>query len=79
MSQNWDGNVINLQVTDAKERTIELRCEGREKVIDFLQKAHPQALSTQRAEVRLEPDGAGKRDTPPKPARKSEKSAGRRS
>jgi hypothetical protein len=28
MSQNWDGNVINLQVTDAKERTIELRCEG---------------------------------------------------
>jgi len=47
MSQNWDGNVINLQVTDAKERTIELRCEGREKVIDFLQKAHPQALSTQ--------------------------------
>lgn len=62
MSQNWDGNVINLQVTDAKERTIELRClmsarssgqafdlrfEGREKLIDFLQKAHPQALSTQ--------------------------------
>ena len=24
-SKNWDGNVVNLQVTDAKERTIELR------------------------------------------------------
>ena len=65
-SPHWDGNVINLQVTDAKERTIELRCvmsaasagrafnlrcEVREKLIDFLQKEHPEALPTQRTEV----------------------------
>ena len=65
-SPHWDGNVVNLQVTDAKERTVELRCvmsaasagrafnlrcEVREKLIDFLQKEHPQALPTQRTEV----------------------------
>ncbi len=65
-SPHWDGNVINLQVTDAKERTVELRCvmsaasagrafnlrcEVREKLIDFLQKEHPEALPTQRTEV----------------------------
>ena len=51
--------MVNLQVTDAKEQTIELRCmmsartaghafdlrcEVREKLIDFLQKHHPEAL-----------------------------------
>ena len=65
-SQNWDGNVVSLQVTDAKEATIELRClmsartagqafnlrcEVREKLIDFLQKNHPEALPRQRSEV----------------------------
>ena len=55
-SKNWDGSVVNLQVTDAKESTIELRClmsarsagqafdlrcEVREKLVDFLQKHHP--------------------------------------
>jgi small-conductance mechanosensitive channel len=55
----WDGRVVNLQVTDAKEQTIELRClmsapsasdafdlrcEVREKLVDFLQKQHPEAL-----------------------------------
>ncbi len=58
-SKNWDGKVVNLQVTDAKEQTMELRClmsarsagqafdlrcEVREKLIDFLQKHHPEAL-----------------------------------
>lgn len=65
-SKNWDGNVVNLQVTDAKEATIELRClisarsasqafdlrcEVREQLIDFLQKHHPEALPRQRSEA----------------------------
>ena len=56
-SKNWDGRVVNLQVTDAKENTIELRClmsarssgeafdlrcEVREQLIDFLRKHHPE-------------------------------------
>jgi len=58
-SNRWDGNTVALQVTDCKEGTMELRClmsarsagqtfdlrcEIREKLIDFLQKEHPDAL-----------------------------------
>ena len=58
-SNRWDGNVAALQVTDFKEGSMELRClmsarsagtvfdlrcEVREKLIDFLQRAHPEAL-----------------------------------
>jgi len=58
-SDKWDGKVAALQVTDFKEGTMELRClmsarsgglafdlrcEVREKLIDFLQKEHPKAL-----------------------------------
>src|SRR5215475_14739803 len=58
-SNRWDGKTVALQVTDCKEGTIELRClmsarsagqtfdlrcEIREKLIDFLQKEHPEAL-----------------------------------
>ena len=65
-SKNWDGRVVNLQVTDAKERTIELRClmsarnagrafdlrcEVREQLVEFLQKHHPEALPRQRSDV----------------------------
>ena len=72
-SKNWDGNVVNLQVTDAKEQTMELRClmsarsagqafdlrcEVREQLIDFLQQHHPEALPRQRSEVAVS-DGAG--------------------
>ena len=72
-SKNWDGNVVNLQVTDAKEQTMELRClmsarsagqafdlrcEVREQLIDFLQKHHPEALPRQRSEVAVA-DGVG--------------------
>ena len=54
---------MNLQVTEAKEHTIELRClmsansapqafdlrcEVREKLIDFLQAQHPEALPRRR-------------------------------
>lgn len=65
-SPNWDGRVVSLQVTDAKELTMELRClmsarsagqtfdlrcEVREKLLDFLQREHPQALPRQRTEA----------------------------
>jgi small-conductance mechanosensitive channel len=62
-SDKWDGQVAAMQVTDFKERTMELRClmsarsgaqtfdlrcEVREKLIDFLQKEHPEALPRSR-------------------------------
>jgi small-conductance mechanosensitive channel len=68
-SKNWNGQVVNLQVTDAKERTIELRaimsannagqtfdlrCEVREKMIDFLKKTYPQALPRERVDMQVE-------------------------
>lgn len=55
----WNGDVLSVQVTDAFERSIEvritasatstnaawdLRCDLREKLIDFLQREHPDAL-----------------------------------
>ena len=64
-SDRWDGKVWNLQVTDAGERTIELRalmsaadsgtawdlrCEVREKLLDWLQREHPGALPRFRLE-----------------------------
>ncbi len=63
---NWDGQVVNLQVTDAKETTIEvralvsarnsglcwdLRCEVREALIAFIQQEYPDALPRYRAEM----------------------------
>lgn len=60
----WDKKVWALQVTDAKERTIEvraimsaanasrafdLRCLVREQLIGFVQKKHPQSLPKTRA------------------------------
>jgi small-conductance mechanosensitive channel len=73
----WDGKVVNLSVTDARERTMELRClmsassAGnafelrclvREKLIDFLQREHPEALPTQRGDLRLAADEMTQRD-----------------
>lgn len=64
-SKLWDRNVINLQVTEAKASTVELRilasgrnspevfdlrCEIREKIIDYLQREHPSALPRARQE-----------------------------
>jgi small-conductance mechanosensitive channel len=58
-SKRWDGEVSAAQVTEFKENTMEvrllmsarssgetfdLRCEVREKLIDFLQREHPEAL-----------------------------------
>lgn len=65
-SPNWDGRVVGLQVTDAKERTVELRalvsaadsskawdlrCEVREQLIRYLQESHPQSLARTRVEL----------------------------
>lgn len=62
----WDRETVVLQVTDARERTMEvrclagarnagaafdLRCEVREKLIAFLQDKYPQALPRDRIEV----------------------------
>lgn len=73
----WDGRVKIVQVTDAKERTLELRClvstrdapqgfdlrcEVREKLVDWLQRNHPGALPKERVE------GWGPWDEAPRPA-----------
>ncbi|WP_299988895.1 mechanosensitive ion channel domain-containing protein [uncultured Pontibacter sp.] len=65
----WDRQVQNLQVTDAKERTLELRvmvsapssgaawdlrCHIREKLITFIQEHHPEALPKIRASLNQE-------------------------
>jgi len=67
-SKNWNGDVVNLAVTDTKQTVIEvraimsansggqafdLRCEVREEMIDFLQREHPEALPVQRSEQAL--------------------------
>jgi small-conductance mechanosensitive channel len=71
-SDMWDGKVWALQVTDATERTVELRalmsasdatnawnlrCHVREKLIWFLQEHYPQSLPKIRAEFREKPQG----------------------
>ena len=62
----WDGQVVNLQVVDANDRAVQLRalasartspeawdlrCEVRERLIEFLQQSYPGALPKQRAEL----------------------------
>jgi len=69
-SPNWDRKVNVLQVTDAKERTLELRalasssdaskswdlrCEVREKLVAFIQKNYPGSLPQLRARVERVP------------------------
>lgn len=69
-SRLWDRQVVNLQVTEALESTMQLRalvsastsprawdlrCEIREKMIGFLQSEFPDSLPMQR--VALKPDG----------------------
>jgi small-conductance mechanosensitive channel len=64
-SRYWDGKVNILQVTDAKEHTLEiralasaadaslawdLRCEVREKLVAFVQHQHPESLPRVRVE-----------------------------
>jgi small-conductance mechanosensitive channel len=62
----WDHRVVNMQVTDFKNDTMEirmlvsaisaprvfdLRCEVREKMIGWLQQEYPRALPRRRAEI----------------------------
>jgi small-conductance mechanosensitive channel len=62
----WDGRVWGLQVTDATEHSMQLRaimsapdsstawdlrCEVREKLIDFMRTKHPEALPRFRADL----------------------------
>jgi small-conductance mechanosensitive channel len=62
-SDKWDRKAATLQVTELKQismelrclmsarssgQTFDLRCEVREKLIDFLQKEHPEALPRSR-------------------------------
>jgi small-conductance mechanosensitive channel len=74
----WDGKVWGLQVTNATDRTLELRalmsapdsstawdlrCYVREKLIFFLQQQFPQCLPKTRAELTQSPTAAeGQRD-----------------
>jgi hypothetical protein len=69
--------VVNLQVSDAKERAVELRalvsarnapqtwdlrCEVREKLVEFLQREYPHALPTARVQLHARAAvGAGQR------------------
>lgn len=65
-SEHWDGKVNVLQVTDSKERTLELRalmsapdagrawdlrCEVREKLVQYLQDHYPESLPRIRVDV----------------------------
>ena len=64
-SRLWDGQVVNIAVTDFREnvmevrilvsaadagRAFDLRCEVREKLIDFIQRNYPSGLPRVRAE-----------------------------
>jgi small-conductance mechanosensitive channel len=72
-SKLWDGNVVNLQVTEATDQAVQLRalasardssqawdlrCEVREKLIAFLQKNYPDSLPRRRAELHTGGDAA---------------------
>lgn len=69
-SPDWDGRVNALQVTDAKEHTLELRalasaadaskawdlrCEVREKLVAFVQRTYPDSLPRLRASFTATP------------------------
>jgi small-conductance mechanosensitive channel len=71
-SPHWDGRVCVVQVTDANERALQLRvlvsssasgpnfdlrCELRERLVDYIRREHPAALPRVRAE--LGPAAAG--------------------
>jgi small-conductance mechanosensitive channel len=67
-SAHWDRKAWCLQVTDATERTVELRalmsagdsstawelrCEVREKLIEFIQRSYPDSLPHARATIQV--------------------------
>ena len=85
-SEKWDGRALGLQVTDAKEGTLELRClmsasnagnafdlrcEVREKLIEFIGDQHPDALPRQREEFSTMNGGREDAGDRPKQAQRS--------
>src|SRR5262249_5223609 len=75
----WDGQLVKLQVVEARETTLELRvivsarsagdafdlrCELREKLIDFLQREIPSALPRVRQEFVAGPRPAARSHPP---------------
>jgi small-conductance mechanosensitive channel len=76
-SKLWDGRVVGLQVTDLKERTMEirclvssrnssesfdLRCLVREQMMDFVRQNYPEAFPT--ARITSQADSTGKQQPP---------------
>jgi hypothetical protein len=68
----WDGKVWNLQVVEATERTVQLRClmsapdassawdlrcEVRERLIAYIQERYPESLPRARAEIDAQLEG----------------------
>ena len=68
----WDGNVVNLQVSDIKDQSVEirmlvsgrnapqtwdLRCHVRERMLDYLQTTWPEMLPRTRVRMEPAPDG----------------------
>ena len=79
-SKLWNGKVVSLQVSDCKDTTIELRalvsannasatwdlrCEVREKLIDFLRREYPSALPRRRYENEIPEKGEATSDETP--------------
>ena len=86
-SKLWNGKVLSLQVSDCKETTIELRalvsansgsalwdlrCEVREKLIDYLQREYPTALPRRRYEAaeNAAPKAGSPQELPPQAEQK---------
>lgn len=77
----WDGKVVNLQVSETEKDSIavrglvsartspqawDLRCEIREKMINWLQNDHPQALPRLRGNIEIRSSGDTSRMPPPR-------------
>mgnify|MGYP001812552970 CR=1 FL=1 len=78
-SKLWDGHVCALQVTNATERTMELRalvsaadsssawelrCQVREKLIDFVRQNYPDSLPKVRAQLTESAEGSTDQSPP---------------
>jgi hypothetical protein len=76
-SAHWNHEAWGLQVTDATDRTVELRalmsardsstawelrCEVREKLIEFLQRSHPESLPHTRSTIQLMTGASSQRE-----------------
>jgi small-conductance mechanosensitive channel len=87
-SEKWDKRVCNVQVTNAGERTVELRalmsarnspeawdlrCLVREELLRFLQERYPQGLPRVRAELQEDRETRnGRREASPRPPEERE-------